>query len=196
MKKSLGLKSSSAIASGTARALTVHAAERYFNGDVAIRLLDVGCGAGDFMRSLPSRFECEGVDYNGISGQRVDLSYQPLPFADCTFDAVTAWQVFEHLENPFFAGREIQRVLKTGGILLLSVPNIKRLRTRFGFLFNAGILRWSKKNDHLFIPLEAVLKKTIFRGLQIVAHEYRDGGTLSGVFSEWFAKNEYYALQK
>ena len=39
----------------------------------------------------------------------------PLPFADASFDIVTAWMVVEHIDDPAFYAREIHRILKPGG---------------------------------------------------------------------------------
>ncbi|MDP3661496.1 MAG: class I SAM-dependent methyltransferase [bacterium] len=195
MLHSQGLKESSAVQGGTALALTLRAAQEHFAARGAVRLLDVGCGAGSFLKALPSRFNGVGIDCNGLASLTVNISYEPLPFPDASFDMVTAWQVFEHLENPFFAGREIRRVLSPGGILIMSVPNIKRLRSRFHFFISGGILRWSKHNDHLFVPLDAVLRKTIFQGFNILGRLYADGPIFVSARS-LFAKNKYYVLQK
>jgi len=51
-------------------------------------------------------------------GELVDL-----PLLARSFDAVTAWHCLEHMRDPFAAMREIERLLKPGGVLLLAVPN-------------------------------------------------------------------------
>ena len=56
---------------------------------------------------------------------RVDLETQPLPIDDDTFDYVLCCEVIEHLElDPMFMVSEINRVLKPGGMLILTTPNI------------------------------------------------------------------------
>lgn len=195
MIHSYGMKESSAVEGGTALAITRAIAREYFPTREKIRLLDVGCGSGSFLATLPPVFEKTGVDYNGAAPIRVNVSYEPLPFPDGSFDIVTAWQVFEHLENPFFAGREIRRVLVLGGLFLMSVPNIKRLYSRLYFFLHGGIPRWSKRNDHIFVPLESVLKKAVLCGFRPVGRTYADGAAFP-LLRELTAKNEYYIAQR
>lgn len=77
-----------------------------------------------------------------IPDQKVDLvdlnHKKELPYQDNTFDIVTATEVIEHLEDFRAILREIYRVLKPGGICVLSTPNILNLNSRlrnlwFGF---------------------------------------------------------------
>jgi 2-polyprenyl-3-methyl-5-hydroxy-6-metoxy-1,4-benzoquinol methylase len=63
-----------------------------------------------------------------LSVARVDVETQPLPFAAGAFDLVLCNEVLEHLRvNPLYALREMARVLRPGGRLLLSTPNITLL---------------------------------------------------------------------
>lgn len=195
MIHSHGVKESSAVQGGTALSLTLRAAEQYLTAPENVRLLDVGCGTGQFLKMLPPSFSGVGVDQNGLASLSVNISYEPLPFPDGSFDMVTAWQVFEHLENPFFAGSEIRRVLRHGGICIISVPNIMHIRSRLDFLLNGGILRWNKHNDHIFVPLKAVLQKAVFQGFNLLERIYADGAGICQ-HSSLFTKNAYYVFQK
>lgn len=76
--------------------------------------LILDCGCGDRSHPDPrvisfeySRFQCPDVFGDG----------HRLPFADNTFELVLSQAVFEHLEDPFVAAREIHRVLKPGGVV-------------------------------------------------------------------------------
>lgn len=132
----------------------------------AARVLDVGCGTGLFLSPLIAWGCCElyGVDgpteyadraiRRGYKEVRVvaDLSTNRLPFDDENFDLVVCKDVFEHLLNPVYALKEIRRVLKTDGLLLLHVPNHFPLYGRIKFLaandldtfsFFKGASRWT-----------------------------------------------------
>jgi SAM-dependent methyltransferase len=62
--------------------------------------------------------------------QPVDLEAQPLPAARESYDIVICNQVFEHLKNIYQPITEIHRILKPGGIFVVSVPNMAALHNR------------------------------------------------------------------
>jgi SAM-dependent methyltransferase len=87
------------------------------------RLLDLGCGTQPYKRYYAGR--CEQVvsaDYSVRSKIDVRLSATALPFPDASFDVVLFSEVLEHVDEPVRAVKEIARVLKPGGRLLLTVP--------------------------------------------------------------------------
>lgn len=63
-----------------------------------------------------------------------NLNVQGLPYADATFDLVTCTEVIEHLENYRYTIREMFRVLRPGGTLVVTTPNILNLKSRIRFL--------------------------------------------------------------
>jgi 2-polyprenyl-3-methyl-5-hydroxy-6-metoxy-1,4-benzoquinol methylase len=97
-------------------------------------VLDVGCGyRGELLRTLSSRIVSGcGIDISvddSVSAGNIrlvggDLS-EGLPFSDATFDVAVSLANIEHLENPESVVREISRVLKSGGTLLLTTPTKK-----------------------------------------------------------------------
>ncbi len=97
-------------------------------------ILEVGCGDASFTRELARYSDrvsaidisAEQIALNqkvhpGIEFQAHDLSV-PLPFASDQFHVIWCSEVLEHLFDPAFALREMARVLKPGGIVLLTVP--------------------------------------------------------------------------
>ena len=91
----------------------------------AISTLDYRVSALDLE---PDRFS-GAIARLGLDVRRCDIETESVPFADGTFDAVLFNELFEHLRiNPIFTMREVRRVLKPGGSLLLSTPNLRSLR--------------------------------------------------------------------
>lgn len=87
------------------------------------RVLDLGCGRKPYASLLAAAQQHIGCDI--VDGPKVDVLIapeQPLPFADNAFDAVFSSQVFEHVADLDFTLREIRRVLKPEGLLVVSVP--------------------------------------------------------------------------
>jgi len=102
------------------------------------KLLDVGCSRGGLRKYLNGEVEYYGVD--GLNQKLAnyvftDLNSKELPFKDKVFDAVNCSAVLEHLFYPLELLKEIKRVLKDDGVVLLSLPNDKGLNTIFVDLF-------------------------------------------------------------
>lgn len=82
----------------------------------------------------PERFESSFARLN-VPVAKCDIEVDKLPFPDGSFSVVIFNELFEHLRiNPIFTMREIFRVTRSGGILLLSTPNLKSLKGITNFL--------------------------------------------------------------
>lgn len=104
-------------------------------------LLDFGCGSGDIALGLAAQGwtvnACDispqmiatasgRSDAEAVHWQVLDASTQAcLPFADSAFDAVVSSSVFEYVDQPQRPFSEIGRILKPGGIFLLTVPDMR-----------------------------------------------------------------------
>jgi ubiquinone/menaquinone biosynthesis C-methylase UbiE len=94
-------------------------------------VLDIGCGFGAYGLATEKRGAkiSVGVDINREYIKRSALSFlvladaHVLPFRDSCFDIVLMVEVLEHLSHEVEALKEARRVLKKGGLLLLTVPN-------------------------------------------------------------------------
>jgi ubiquinone/menaquinone biosynthesis C-methylase UbiE len=106
------------------------------------RLLDVPAGHGALaVRLKEIGFEVSGCDlYPQIfDAQNIEIKAGDLdgrlPYDDQAFGYVVCIEGLEHIENPANAIREFSRVLKPGGTLVVSVPNIMNIEERLKWLF-------------------------------------------------------------
>lgn len=93
----------------------------HFSPDRARRILDVGCGSMPY-RSLFPQPDYQGCDIVPATSDVASCPADDLSFPDETFDAVLAFQVLEHVPEPWRVMGEIARVLKPGGRALVTVP--------------------------------------------------------------------------
>lgn len=97
------------------------------------KLLDYGCGSGGFLMRMQARgWDVTGMD---MSEKTVEIcraqgieayagTAMDEVFGEENFDAVTLWQVLEHVPSPSVTLKQIHKVLKPSGVLVIGVPNI------------------------------------------------------------------------
>jgi len=126
------------------RSLAVEVLKKEIGSRNPVRILDVGCGTGANATAFDNLAPTVGLDASldalhfcqkrGL--REITLSpVENLPFGGGTFDIVTALDVLEHTDDDLDALREIRRVTKTQGLLLITVP-------AYGFL-------WSEHDEAL-----------------------------------------------
>ena len=112
-------------------------AKPYIHGD----LLELGCGEGrgvghlatlatsytaiDKIVPVINRLKLKYPGYTFQSGH-----FPPMPYADNSFDSIVSFQVIEHIQDDQLFIKEIYRILRPGGIAILSTPNILMTLTR------------------------------------------------------------------
>lgn len=119
---------------------------KYFitsRGEKDSRILDVGCGTGFLMTELASLGEVTGVDpseraldfcrQRGITDVHRG-SLEALPCADNQYDFVLALDVLEHVDDDAGAIRELERVTRPGGTIIIFVPAFQFLWGRTDIL--------------------------------------------------------------
>jgi 2-polyprenyl-3-methyl-5-hydroxy-6-metoxy-1,4-benzoquinol methylase len=94
------------------------------------KVLDVGCSFGFFLDAGRRRgWDCYGIEISEFAADyaksRFGLRVQSVPLEDAdfepeSFDVVTLWNVIEHLDDPAAAVRQIYRILKPGGLIVLT----------------------------------------------------------------------------
>lgn len=101
-----------------------------------LRLLDVGCGTGMLLQTLEQEGLAVGLDFSPVALRycrerrlrhlgRADVRHLPLP-ANC-IDLITALDLIEHIRDDAGLLGEFHRVLRPGGLALMSVPAHKNL---------------------------------------------------------------------
>jgi methionine biosynthesis protein MetW len=155
------------------------------------RVLDVACGRGALLAELRRRMpgtaltgadisnpSVEAVRALGIDAVRADLSAK-LPFEDESFDCVVFGEVIEHIVDPDFALQELSRILKAGGLLIVTTPNLASwfnriflllgiqpiftetsLHVNLGRRFEA-LGQWRPTQGHLKIFTESALREML-----------------------------------
>lgn len=111
------------------------------------KILDLGCGLGEFARLARNQKNCDVICVDGepkyvdhvkklgFPAYRVNLEKEMLPFKDGFLDGVVALEVLEHIKNTDGILREVNRVLKPKGYLVLSTPNPAWIGHRMSCLF-------------------------------------------------------------
>jgi SAM-dependent methyltransferase len=153
-----------------------------------LRVLDAGCGEGILVEEYAGRLDICGVDANYASAHVTNGSMTRLPFADASFDRALCLDVLEHLsfEEQPRAFAELHRVLRSGGEMLVSVPNLAHLQSRVQFLLRGRLIRTASEYKHPgdrpvaeYVQLgqhagfALVARRGIFPTLPIVTHFVR-----------------------
>ena len=115
-------------------------------------IVDVGCGEGVFVEELAKRgyLRVLGVDDNYSSDIVVRGSALALPIEDERYDVALFLDVIEHIpiERQADVIRELLRVLKPGGSLVISIPNLAHLASRVRFLLKGKFVRTASVEKH------------------------------------------------
>lgn len=146
-------------------------------------ILDLGCSSGNFLEIAErAGWNAVGVEpyfEDVVKCQKKQLDViqsmaESLPFLDNTFLVVHSNHVFEHLEDPLAAAKEIFRVLKPGGLIFIEVPN---QLDNFGFHRDMLFRAIQQRNrdissiHHLWffgrITLKSLMKQAGFKNIKI-----------------------------
>ena len=117
-----------------------HKYELATNGLTTGKLLDIGCGVGDFLHTAEAHgWQCTGVEPSeeakAIARQRTQAKLmssedqEQLP--DASFDVITMWHVLEHVDDLRWQVTQLQRLIKPNGRIVIALPNYKSYDGQF-----------------------------------------------------------------
>jgi len=168
------------------------------------RLLEIGFGNGNLIRTFARRFECYGVDVSPAALQALreemglvdwerfqlcDVEREPIPF-DVAFDVVCALNVVEHFFDPRLVLERVHRTLAPGGVFALYLP------TRSNRLSRWLYRRLYDVEEHVYRPsvseVRALLRAVGFRPCrELAAHLFPLFVSLESVME---ATNLYFGI--
>lgn len=188
-------------------------------------VLEIGCGRGGFSKFILDKyptinrlFACDysesalaiatsRVDKGNVVWQKEDI--QSLSFLDNTFETIISCETIEHVPNPHRALKEMYRVLKPGGKLILTCPNYFNLfgiwvlyRKIIGKPYTEGGQPYVN-----YIQLPAIYGRIRFLGFKVVhfhSTEFVIPARVPKTFYpfgtpsilKWFGNRTFYILQK
>ncbi|HJT26789.1 MAG TPA: methyltransferase domain-containing protein [Pyrinomonadaceae bacterium] len=182
------------------------------------RILDVGCGTGANLLMLSKYGDAEGVDVSedalafcrerGLENVKLGAA-EELPYDNGTFDLVTALDVVEHLDDDLAGLREMRRVLRPGGRVLLFVPtfmflwglqdDVSNHRRRYRLselrrvLEQAGfeVERTTYANITFFMPILAMRKLMRLTGIKAESENNINVSALNGVLARMLGAESF-----
>ncbi len=174
------------------------------------KVLDIGCGLNNEFFKFK--------DYTGIDIRDYGLSHKvifqnlnentKLPFKDSTFDVVMATEFLEHIFRPDIVAKEINRVTKKSGVIMISLPNEFTLNCRIGFAMNAvlnkGFDLYSHKYFFNITKIDEFIKNNftpVERELACLGHFWKGmpdfiNDLMVTISPSLFAKSVIYACKK
>jgi len=154
-------------------------------------LLDVGCATGTFITVVQEQgWKVTGIEFNAETASYARNTFnlnvhsgtlEDIKLPNNSFDVVTFWDVFEHVQDPKATLAEVVRILKPNGLLVIALPNPNSLEAR---IFGAYWAGWDRpRHLYLFPPqlLKQYLKDAGFSHVTIESFSGRLSVTLLSV---------------
>jgi len=143
-------------------------AQKYIQG----KTLDLGAGSGKYRNLIKERAQ-EYIAFDAKPGKNIDVvgDAMNLPFSNETFDTIVSTQVLEHVEKPWIVVKEISRVIKPGGICILTAPFLEPYHQDPGdfFRYSAQGIQSLFKNENF----EVIECSTCGRLFSVISEFFR-----------------------
>jgi SAM-dependent methyltransferase len=163
-------------------------------------LVDVGCGQGRLASALAGWFDqYVGVDlvaYDGFPAKpwarfvSADLNKEPYPVESASADVVVSVETIEHLENPRAVVRELVRIAKPGGLVVVTTPNQLSLLSKLTLVLKNQFNSFQEAPGLYPAHITALLEQDLLRiatecGLEGPRIRYSDSGRIPAVARRW-----------
>lgn len=162
-------------------------------------IVDVGCGVGTFRQHLATT----GVDYVGADIVRypafprsakfvsIDPATGRIPLADATGDVVVCLETIEHVENPRALFREITRLTRPGGLVVVTTPNQLSVLSKLTLVVRNQFTAFQDGTGNAYpAHISALLEIDLIRmarecGLDAIRIGYSGRGRVPGTGVHW-----------
>jgi SAM-dependent methyltransferase len=160
-------------------------------------LIDVGCGHGDLFAALRGAFTtyvgCDLVRYEGFPTdpgaefRSADLN-GAIPAETSSADLVISVETIEHLENPRAFVRELTRIARAGGTIIVTTPNQLSFLSKLSLVLKNRFVAF--QDVHYPAHIVALLETDLLRiasegGLVGTRIVYSDKGRIPGTARQW-----------
>lgn len=137
-------------------------------------LLDIGAGTGDFLLAATKRkwnavgFEPSAEARRHAASKGVQLVEDLSTLDDHSFDVITMWHVLEHVPDVPAQIKELKRLMKPGGLLVIAVPNFKSYDAK---IYKSHWAAYDVPRHLTHFSRNAVQKLFSREGLQVITHK-------------------------
>ncbi|WP_026423929.1 class I SAM-dependent methyltransferase [Actinokineospora inagensis] len=134
-------------------------------------VVDLGAGGGEVCALIADRglnpiaADVVALD-TGFPGLRLDVG-EVLPFRDGALDGIFAGEIIEHVYDPALLLRECHRVLRPGGVLVLTTPNLAPLQDRLRFLTGRAPRQVNPFHEYLHLHIRPFTYPLLATGLRL-----------------------------
>ena len=167
--------------------------ERFIKGG---RLLEVGCGTGVFLEEVvrSGRWEAVGIEPGAKAAayarKNLGIQVHQQVFSEValepdSFDVIVLWNVVEHFYHPIQDLRRAGDLLKPGGLLVFSLPNIEGLDARIFGKYWSG---WELPRHLYLFP-----RQKLHEYLKQIGFEVLDDGCIAGSHGGWRMSLEFWS---